>query len=94
MTSHLTSYHHPVIRTQIQLTEAQAEALKRVAADRGVSMAEMIRTAVGDLLAQGRVVSPDERRARALDVIGRFASGGSDASEEHDRYVAESFERP
>ncbi|MGH2555074.1 MAG: ribbon-helix-helix protein, CopG family, partial [Actinomycetota bacterium] len=32
-----------MIRTQVQLTEEQARQLKRVAAERGVSLAEIIR---------------------------------------------------
>ncbi|MFQ6096433.1 MAG: ribbon-helix-helix protein, CopG family [Armatimonadota bacterium] len=32
-----------VVRTQIQLTEAQARAVRRLAAERGVSMAQIVR---------------------------------------------------
>lgn len=35
-----------MLRTQISLTQAQARRLRRVAADRGVSMATLIREAV------------------------------------------------
>jgi len=35
-----------MVRTQIQLTEEQARALKEIAAARGESMAEVIRRAV------------------------------------------------
>ena len=38
-----------LVRTQIQLTEEQAVKLKRMAAERGVSMAEVIRDAVDRL---------------------------------------------
>jgi ribbon-helix-helix CopG family protein len=78
-----------MIRTQIQLDEAKAEALKRKATERGVSMAALIREAVDTLLAQ------DDREAirrRALSVAGKFHSEGpTDVSEEHDRYLAEDF---
>ena len=37
-----------VVRTQVQLTEAQARALRKVAAREGVSMAEVIRRAASD----------------------------------------------
>lgn len=70
-----------MIRTQIQLDEARAKALKRKAAERGVSMAALIREAVDRLLAQ------DEREAmrkRALSVAGMFHGGPNNVSEEHD----------
>lgn len=35
-----------MVRTQVQLTEAQIRALKRLETDRGVSMAELIRQSV------------------------------------------------
>jgi len=35
-----------MVRTQVQLTEEQAAAVRRMAADEGVSMAEVIRQAV------------------------------------------------
>jgi hypothetical protein len=39
-----------MIRTQIQLTEEQARRLKAMAAERGTSVAELIRQGVDDLL--------------------------------------------
>ena len=83
-----------MIRTQIQLTDQQAEALKRMASDQCVSMAELVRTAVEGLLEEARAVPTSERRRRALAAIGRFASGAPDGAEQHDRYVAESIHRP
>lgn len=77
-----------VVRTQVQLTEAQADALKRAAAERGTSMAGLIREAVDRTISQGEVPA---RRRRALGAVGAFASGLSDVSAEHDRYVVEAF---
>lgn len=77
-----------MVRTQIQVTEEQAERLRRLAAERDTSMAALIRDAV-DALALG--ADPDERRRRALAVVGGFASGTSDTSAAHDRYLAESY---
>jgi hypothetical protein len=77
-----------MIRTQVQLDEAAAEALKRKAADRGTSVAALIREAVERLLAE------DDREAirrRALSVAGMFRSGLSDVSENHDHYLGEDF---
>lgn len=78
-----------MLRTQIQLEERQAAALKRFAAERGISMAELIRRAVDAMLAS----APEEevkRRARAAG--GAFSSGSRDTSAEHDRYLAAAFD--
>lgn len=75
-------------RTQIQLDEHKAEALRRLAADRGVSVAELIRRAVDRVLAEG---DHEERVRRALAVVGKFSSGVRDAGVEHDRELAEAF---
>ncbi|MFH1437813.1 MAG: CopG family transcriptional regulator [Pseudomonadota bacterium] len=80
-------------RTQIQLTEKQAEELKRMAAIRGVSMAELIRQSVEMLLNSSKSVGLEERRRRALSVIGRFRSGITDLSERHDKHLAEAYEK-
>ncbi len=77
-----------MIRTQIQLTEEQARGLKELAAQRGVSMAELIRQGVERILAES---DERERRRRALAVIGRFHGGPSDVSVNHDRYLAEDY---
>jgi hypothetical protein len=76
-----------MIRTQIQLTEEQARALKDLAAQRGVSMAELIRQAAEHLLAEN---SKRDKRRRALEAIGRFP-GPSDLSTNHDAYLAEDY---
>jgi predicted DNA-binding protein len=79
-----------MIRTQIQLTEEQAGRLKQLAADRGISMAEVVREAVDEKLSGGR----DEARwQRALAVVGKFRDreGKTDVAERHDDYLAEAF---
>lgn len=81
-----------MIRTQIQLTGEQAAKLKRVAAERGVSMAEVIRVAVDEI--------PDrddraERFARALAAVRkggfRDREGATDVSVRHDVYLADIY---
>ena len=80
-----------MVRTQIQLTEEQAAKLKRIAAERGVSMAEVIREAVDTI--------PDrddraERLDRALAVARRGfrdRDGATDVSVRHDDYLAEAY---
>ena len=80
-----------MIRTQIQLTTEQAEQLRALSVRLHVSSAEVVRRLV-DQAGRTAVMLPDqERRARALSVIGLFSSGREDVSAEHDRYVAEAF---
>ena len=78
-------------RTQIQLTEEQARALKAQARLEERSMAELVRDCVAEYLA--RRPAPDvrelARRARGLE--GRFRSGCPDLAEEHDRYLDDAF---
>jgi hypothetical protein len=77
-----------VVRTQVQLTEEQASALKRLAAERGVSMATLVREGVD------RVVGEDTweaKRRRALAVVGKYRSGHTDIARNHDKYLAEDF---
>ena len=80
-----------MIRTQIQLSEKQAKALKDLAARRNVSVAELIRQAVDEHLRAAGSIDPDERKRRALAAAGRFHSGLTDLSTAHDRYLAEAF---
>ena len=81
-----------MVRTQIQLTEAQAEALRRLSSDQGVSLAELIRRAVDHLIGQNPGQA-EQARARAVAAVGRFESGLHDVSRRHDEHLAEAFDR-
>lgn len=77
-----------MVRTQMQLTDEQAKALKEIAAQRGVSMAELIRESVE------RTIKDADRREkwrRARSIIGRYSSGITDLSANHDKYLAEDY---
>jgi predicted transcriptional regulator len=80
-----------MVRTQIQLTDAQAEELKKLASSRHLSVAELIRQAVDAFVRTNVSVGREERRRRALEAAGRFSSGASDISSEHDTHLAEAF---
>jgi len=80
-----------MVRTQIQLTEEQAKALKKMAAARHLSSAELIRRAVDIMIKSAAAADPEERRKRAIDIAGRFSSGKSDVSRKHDKYLADAF---
>lgn len=78
-----------MIRTQIQLTEEQAAALKSIAAEQGSSVAGLVRESVDAFIKNTGAVTPEERKRRALSIVGRYSSGIRDLGREHDRYLAE-----
>ncbi len=80
-----------MVRTQIQLTEKQAKALKKLALSRQLPMAELIRQGVDAILISPVVLNAEEKRKRALAVAGRYRSGKRDVSREHDKHLAEAF---
>ena len=82
-----------MVRTQIQLTEAQAEGLKALAARQGRSMADLIRGSVDALLGTAGHLSREERRRRGLAVVGRYRNGPRDLSVHHDRYLEKASKR-
>jgi hypothetical protein len=78
--------------TQIRLTAAQSQALRRLSATTRKSVAALIREAVNEVPFGRRILDAD-RTERAIAVSGAFASGGCGASGGHDRYLAEAFLR-
>jgi hypothetical protein len=80
-----------MVRTQVQLTEAQMRMLKRLATERGVSVAELIRQSVDLFVRSVGAVDDQEQRRRALATAGRFRSGRKDLAAEHDRHLAEAY---
>jgi hypothetical protein len=81
-----------MIRTQIQLTEEQARALKEAAHRENASIAELTRRAIDQWLLTTAAAPAGDRRQRALAVVGRFRSGKTDVSERHDDYLAEAYD--
>lgn len=75
-----------VTRVQVQLKFRQLELLKRMAAERGVSVSELVREGVSDFLRDRRVEEAN-RRDLAKSARGRFASGLGNLSERHDDYL-------
>jgi len=80
-----------MVRTQIQLTETQAKTLKRVAVHEGISVAEIIRRAVENMLQAGHKAGRQERVKRAVEIAGKFRSGKRNVSRKHDEYLAEVY---
>jgi hypothetical protein len=82
-----------MIRTQVQLTDRQLEALRQASAATGRSIADLIRQGVDQYLAGRSELGREERIERAIKVAGRFSSGRTDVSADHDRHLAEAFEQ-
>ena len=80
-----------MVRTQIQLTEIQARALKRMARRQDVSMAELIRRSVDVLISAQAADARDIQWERSTTVIGKYRSGKPDIAREHDRYLDEAY---
>ncbi len=79
-----------MIRAQIQLTEKQAEILRRRAKRENVSLAELVRRAV-DAFTRTEPPSRADLREHAIRVAGRFASGSHDTSRRHDEVLIDAF---
>lgn len=79
-----------MVRTQIQLTEAQVTQLKELAHASNESIAAIIRQAVDQFLAKQQ---PDHRTLyrQALTVVGKYQAGAPDVSVNHDRYLEEEY---
>ena len=80
-----------MVRTQIQLTEEQAAALKAAAARQGISMAALVRRSVNRLIEIEGELSQKELRRKAATISGRFRSGAADTSVRHDDYLSQTL---
>ena len=81
-----------MIRIQIQLTDAQAAALRRRANARRVSIAAVVREAVERELATGG--EGQVAWARALAAVGRYRGDTANVSVDHDAYLDEAYRPP
>ncbi len=83
-----------MIRTQIQLPPEQHRALKRWAAERGISLSEAIRRCVASQLERQEASGGRPGRVReALSVIGRYEDpqGPSRVALDHDDHLEEAY---
>ncbi len=74
-----------MVRTQIQLEDHIHRQVRRLALEKHVSMAELIRQFVHQGLSRGKN-SPE---LADLAFVGAGASGTGDLAENHDRYLNE-----
>lgn len=80
-----------MVRTQIQLTRRQSDALRELARSRGLSVAALIRQSVDRLLESDPAEDLEERKRRALAAVGCLHGGPPDLAVNHDRYLEEDY---
>jgi hypothetical protein len=80
-----------MVRTQVQLIGRQLEAVRHASASTGRSVADLIRQSVDQYLAGRSELGRDERIERAISVAGRFSSGRTEVSADHERHLAEAL---
>jgi hypothetical protein len=82
-----------MVRMQVQFTEEQAAALRKMAAQRGRSIADLVREGVDELIARGQRRYTPEQVERMLAFAGGASSGqpGSNVAVEHDKYLDEIY---
>lgn len=79
-----------MVRTQIQLTEDQAQKLKEFSLSSNESVASLIRHAIDRFLATGKPDRAAQYR-QALALAGRYTASQPDIAVNHDRYLEEAF---
>jgi hypothetical protein len=82
-----------MIRTQISLTEEQMNLLKALSAEKGESIAEIIRQAIDEMVYSKSFITREQRRRRALQASGRFISNDNavNVSGDHDDFLDEAY---
>lgn len=83
-----------MIRIQVQLTEQQLLRLRELAAERGLSISELVRNGVDHLLSHAERREHGDRAQRAIAAVGRFHSGRAAVARRHDAYLAAAYETP
>ena len=77
-----------MVSTEIQLSEDQMRALETLAESQNKPADELIRQAI-DIFLRAAI---EERKRRAIAVAGRFHSGVTDLSANHDKYLIEAYQ--
>ena len=80
-----------MVRTQIQLTEEQAEKLREISLKNRESMASLIRTAIDQFLLFSKV-DKSSLYKQASSVIGKYKADKKDISVKHDEYLNKDYE--
>ena len=62
-----------------------------MALDAGISVAELVRQCIEQVVNQGNRMNMEMKRQRSLDVLGKYASGVPDVDANHDQVLAELY---
>ena len=81
-----------MIRTLVQLTEAQLNRLSTLAKQEERSVADLVRQSVAEYLLRQPARDRTESIESANALIGRYRSGCPDLALHHDRYLEEAFD--
>ncbi len=79
-----------MVRTQVQLTDEQHKKLRALAAKRGVSLAEIVREGVDEVLKREPT---QDSWGKLWSVVGSCHDGSEvkDVARNHDRYLKDAF---
>jgi hypothetical protein len=81
-----------MISTKIQITEDQLTALNELALKQQVSLDDLIRQGIDNLIRTKPIIYNIDKRQQAFSIAGKFRSGLKDLSKEHDKYLSESLD--
>jgi len=76
-----------MVSAEIQFTEDQMNGLRQLSARQGRSVDEIVRDGIEQMLKEDY----DARVRRLMAAAGKYDSGLSDISENHDAYLADDF---
>ncbi len=78
-----------LVRTHVRLPEDDLIRLRRLAAVKGVSVSELVRRGVRQVLQSETGPARSELWERAGKVIGKYHSGEADIGQRHDDHLAD-----
>ena len=78
-------------QVEVLFTDAEVAALEKMARAQRVSVAELIRKEMGNLILSAPRRTDADQRAKARAMCGRYRSGCRDLAQRHDDYLAEIY---
>lgn len=78
-------------RIQVRLTEEQVRELKRIAAIRGLSLAELIRQSVDQFIQAAAESAYQEKVQKLRQIAGKYSVEIKDLAEKHDEHLNEIY---
>jgi Arc/MetJ-type ribon-helix-helix transcriptional regulator len=76
---------------QVRLPQEDLTALRRLSAEKGVSVSELVRRGVKQLLKSEQGPTREELWERASALAGKYHSGKPDIGQRHDDYLEEAY---